>query len=169
MSECPPLNRCVVAWCLFRLLATHRTRIYVTLVYGDLLLNTFDGAYSTSERRTYIVSWMRRSVLSVNKEQFYTKKSVVQGGQIFLTEEGGWKRHLLRCPWELNNSLLSAVSSALHLTRVPFGCTYMLVLSDLKIWRPSSKIFETLENRPVGWKRHSWNRFIKKIVRRFWH
>ena len=61
----------------------------------------------------------------------------------------GEKIHFLRCPWELNNSLLSAVSSALHLPMVPFGCTHMLVLSDLKIWRPSNKIFETLENWPV--------------------
>ena len=45
----------------------------VTLVYGDLLLNIFDGFYSTSERRTRVVSQLCRSRLSVNKVQFYTK------------------------------------------------------------------------------------------------
>ena len=42
----------------------------------------------------------------------------------------GWKIHFLGCLWELNNLLLSAVSSALHLPMVPFGCTHILVLSD---------------------------------------
>ena len=57
---------------------TGREYNYVTLVYGDLLLNTFDGSYSTSERRTYIVSRIRRSILSVNKEQFYTENASVR-------------------------------------------------------------------------------------------
>ena len=71
-------------------------------------------------------------------------------------QRGGWKRQFLRCLWELNNFFLNAMSSALDLPMVPFDCTHILVLSDLKIWRPSNKMFETLENRPVGWKRHSW-------------
>ena len=40
---------------------------------------------------------------------------------------------------------------------VPFGSTHILVSSDLKIWRPSNKISETLENRPVGWKDTPWD------------
>ena len=60
----------------------------------------------------------------------------------------------MRCSWELNNLFLRAVSSALGLRIGPFGWVHILVLSDLKIWRPSNKMFETLKNRLVCSKKH---------------
>ena len=46
---------------------------------------------------------------------------------------GGEKTPFLRCSGELNNLLLSAVSSASDLPMGPFGCTHILVSSGLKI------------------------------------
>ena len=48
----------------------------------------------------------------------------------------GEKILFLRCSWEPNVLLLSAVSSALDLPTGPFGWLHILVSSDLKLWRP---------------------------------
>ena len=74
----------------------------------------------------------------------------VHPAQVWAVQRGGWKIHFLRCSWEPNNFFLRAVSSALDLPIGPFGWVHILVSSDLKIWRPSNKISETLENMPVG-------------------
>ena len=56
-------------------------------------------------------------------------------------KEGGEKIHLLRCSRKLNNYVLSAASSDLDLLIGPFGCTNILVSSDLVILRPSDNMY----------------------------
>ena len=65
------------------------------------------------------------------------------------------EKNIFRSLRELDNFFVCAVLSASALYMGPFGRVHILVLSDLKIWRPSNKIFETLESRPMGFKRHS--------------